>query len=85
MRKIILASTSPRRKELLEKTGLPFEIVASNYEEDMTLVLPPHELAKHLSKGKADAALAASVFHFGECSIGQVKSYLAEEGIPIRR
>ena len=55
MRKIILASTSPRRKELLEKTGLPFEIVASNYEEDMTLVLPPHELAKHLSKGKADA------------------------------
>lgn len=55
MRKIILASTSPRRKELLEKTGLPFEIVASNYEEDMTLVLPPHELAKHLSKGKVDA------------------------------
>lgn len=55
MQNIILASTSPRRKELLEKTGLPFTIVASNYEEDMTLALAPHDLAKHLSKGKADA------------------------------
>lgn len=40
MRKIILASTSPRRKELLEKTGLQFEITSSDYEEDMTLPLP---------------------------------------------
>lgn len=35
--------------------------------------------------GKADAALAASVFHFGEISIPELKNYLAEEGIRIRR
>ncbi len=52
-RKIVLASTSPRRKELLEKTGLVFEICAGDYQEDMTLDLLPHELAKVLSKGKA--------------------------------
>ncbi|MBT9143036.1 MAG: Septum formation protein Maf [Dehalococcoidia bacterium] len=55
MKKIILASTSPRRQELLARTGLVFEVVASNYEEDMTLPLEPHELAKQLSKGKAVA------------------------------
>lgn len=55
MRKIILASTSPRRKELLEKTGLQFEIRESNYEEDMTLPFPPAELAQYLSRGKAEA------------------------------
>ena len=55
MRKIILASTSPRRKELLAKTGLTFEAVASNYEEDMTLSMPPDELVKFLSRGKAES------------------------------
>ena len=54
MRKIILASTSPRRKELLAKTGLSFEAVASNYEEDMTLPMEPGELVKFLSRGKAE-------------------------------
>ena len=34
--------------------------------------------------GKADACLAASVFHFGEFTISQVKDYLAERGIPVR-
>lgn len=54
MKKIILASTSYHRKALLEKTGLVFDIVPSSYEEDMTLDLLPEELAKHLSKGKAE-------------------------------
>lgn len=35
-------------------------------------------------EGKADAALAASVFHFGEISIPQLKQYLKKEGINIR-
>jgi len=35
--------------------------------------------------GHADAALAASVFHFGEISIPQLKQYLCEEGINVRR
>ena len=37
-----------------------------------------------LEKGKASAILAASIFHFGEISIKQVKSYLRNEGIPVR-
>ncbi|VVB79472.1 Septum formation protein Maf [uncultured archaeon] len=51
--KIILASTSPRRKELAQQMGLDFEIVPSSYEEDMTLDLSPKELAKTLAYGKA--------------------------------
>ena len=35
-------------------------------------------------KGKADAALAASVFHFGELSIRKVKNYLKKRGVAIR-
>lgn len=54
-RKIILASTSPRRIELLTKAGVVFEAVPSDYEEDMTLPLEPKELAKFLSRGKAEA------------------------------
>ncbi|MGD0855946.1 MAG: imidazole glycerol phosphate synthase subunit HisF [Dehalococcoidia bacterium] len=34
--------------------------------------------------GKADAVLAASIFHYGEFSIKEVKEYLAKKGIPIR-
>lgn len=36
------------------------------------------------TKGKADAALAASIFHFKETSIGEVKNYLKKKGVPIR-
>lgn len=35
-------------------------------------------------EGEADAVLAASVFHFGEFSIRQVKEYMASQGIPVR-
>ena len=35
--------------------------------------------------GKADAVLAASLFHFGEISIPQLKDYLAGRGIPVRK
>lgn len=36
-------------------------------------------------KTGADAALAASLFHYGELTIAEVKAYLAEEKIPVRR
>lgn len=52
-RKIILASASPRRKEILEATGLKFSIDAGDYEEDMTLGLEPPQLARFLSSEKA--------------------------------
>jgi septum formation protein len=50
MQKIILASTSPRRKELLEKLNISFDIVESDYQEDMSIKLAPLELAEYLSK-----------------------------------
>src|SRR4030042_3393861 len=53
MRTIILASASPRREELLKKIGLKFKVEPSNYEEDMSHELEPHELAKSLSWEKA--------------------------------
>ena len=37
-----------------------------------------------LTTGEADAALAASVFHFGELTVPQVKAYLAREGVAVR-
>jgi septum formation protein len=54
-RKIILASTSPRRKDLMTEAGIPFEAVAPDYEEDMTLSMVPKELVKHLALGKAQS------------------------------
>ena len=53
MKKIILASASPRRQELLEKIGLRFKVEPSNYEEDMPSGLEPHELARQISREKA--------------------------------
>lgn len=55
MRKIILASASPRRKEILRKTGLNFSICTSDYKEDINLSLKPRALAKFLSRKKAEA------------------------------
>jgi len=37
-----------------------------------------------LDAGKADAVLAASIFHFGEYTVGDVKRFLAEKGVPVR-
>ena len=37
------------------------------------------------TQGRADAALAASIFHFGEVPIAALKDYLLEQGLPIRR
>jgi cyclase len=42
-------------------------------------------MAEVLLEGRADAVLAASIFHFGEFSVGQVKDYLAKKNIPVRR
>lgn len=53
MRKIILASASPRRKELLRLTGLEFEVDPADHAEDINLKLSPHELARFLSLEKA--------------------------------
>ena len=41
-------------------------------------------MAEVLDKGKADAVLAASIFHFGEFTVGDVKDYLSSVGVPVR-
>ena len=41
-------------------------------------------MAQVLETGKADAVLAASIFHFGEYTVSDVKDYLSSKGIPIR-
>jgi cyclase len=42
-------------------------------------------MADVLEQGKADAVLAASIFHFGEYTVGDVKNFLAARRIPVRR
>jgi len=55
MKTIILASSSPRRKEILKKAGVKFKVVKSSFEEYVDPKLTPHELAKKLSLEKAKA------------------------------
>lgn len=43
------------------------------------------DFADVLTEGKADAALAASLFHFNEIGMRELKDYLAQRGIPVRR
>ncbi len=45
----------------------------------------PEDLYRALVQGKADAVLAASIFHYGKYSIQETKDYLAGCGIPVRR
>jgi len=50
---IILASASPRRRQLLEQVGCVFEVIASSVVENDTQRVPPVELAISLAKAKA--------------------------------
>ena len=52
---IILASQSPRRKELLTQMGLSFRVVVSDIDEHMERSLPPDKLVESISAEKARA------------------------------
>ena len=52
---ILLASTSPRRRELLELLGLPFRIVPPTCEETLSPNLPPSEQTRQLARDKAQS------------------------------
>jgi imidazole glycerol-phosphate synthase subunit HisF len=41
-------------------------------------------LVEGITQGHADAVLAASIFHYGEYTVGQAKEYMAAQGIPVR-
>jgi septum formation protein len=53
MQKIILASQSPRRKQLLEWAEVPFEIIVQETDESYPAYLSPTEIAIHIAKNKA--------------------------------
>lgn len=67
--------------ELLRRVSeaVPVPVVASGGAGRLA------DLRDALLLGRADAVLAASIFHFGELSIADVKRYLAQEGIPVRQ
>lgn len=58
MNKIILASGSPRRKQLLELAEISFEIIVSDIEETFPVELPASQIAMHIAENKAEAVLA---------------------------
>jgi septum formation protein len=53
MRNLVLASTSPFRRELLERLGIPFAVAAPKFEEKIGQDSEPAELVRHLALGKA--------------------------------
>lgn len=63
-------------RRISESVGVP--VVASGGAGTL------EHMAEVLLEGKADAVLAASIFHFGEYTVGDVKKYLAQRGIPVR-
>src|SRR5690554_2550317 len=50
----VLASRSPRRKQLLKQIGFEFEVQVSDVEEDTPPGMPPREMAEHLAARKAE-------------------------------
>ena len=50
---IILASSSPRRKQLLEQIDLEFEVIPSEIHEDFSLNLPPSDFVEYYAQEKA--------------------------------
>jgi len=53
MKKLVLASTSTYRRELLERLGLPFEAAAPRFDEQIDQAIAPEELVQSLALGKA--------------------------------
>ena len=53
LKSIILASASPRRKQLLTQIGFDFSVVPSTIKEDLSLPLPPEAFTEHWARKKA--------------------------------
>ena len=72
------------------KDGYDLEITAAVSEAVSIPVVAsggagcPEHMADAIELGKADAALAASIFHFAEYTIAQTKQIMADRGIPVR-
>lgn len=55
MVRLVLASTSPYRREQLATLGIPFEVAAPDYEEEKDLDLAPEELVVRFARAKAES------------------------------
>jgi cyclase len=66
----------PLNRTVCEKVTIP--VIASGGAGEM------EDFARVLKEGKADAALAASVFHYRRFTIRELKKYLAEQGLEVR-
>jgi len=66
-KRLILASTSPWRRELLARLRLPFEAIAPDYREISPAGMSPAEMARHHAMGKARAVASC---HPDACVIG---------------
>ncbi|WP_020210660.1 imidazole glycerol phosphate synthase subunit HisF [Gilvimarinus chinensis] len=59
--------------------AVPIPVIASGGVGNL------QHLADGVTEGRADAVLAASIFHFGEYTVGEAKEFMAERGIEVRR
>ncbi len=57
--RLILASTSPRRRELVMRLGLPFELIAVDVDESASMHESPEDMVRRLSRAKAEQAVGA--------------------------
>lgn len=55
MQKMILASASPRRKQILEMSGIPFEVIVSGTKENFPVEMTPEEAVVFIAQQKAQA------------------------------
>jgi len=58
MKKVVLASASPRRQVLLKQLGLKFSVDPGNGDEDNVTATDPHEMTRSISQRKAESAAA---------------------------
>ena len=63
-------------KKISEKVNIP--VIASGGVGNLD------HLVEGITQGKANAVLAASIFHYGKYSINEAKQYLDSKGIPVR-
>ncbi|MBR5439040.1 MAG: septum formation protein Maf [Clostridia bacterium] len=57
---VILASNSPRRKQLLEEAGLNFKVIPSNFNEEQIEGLSPQKYCQYLAENKAKSVYAGN-------------------------
>jgi cyclase len=66
----------PLTRAVADAVGIP--VIASGGVGNL------QHLADGVVQGRADAVLAASIFHFGEYTVGQAKQFMADQGVAVR-